>query len=173
MTSKLKCPFCAYELQENRTTNLYCPICGLVAPTELWQALIESRQQLKMLEPIVASLQGRADINAEVARDSCDLIVQWYEKYEQSQKDLEESQQATLQNAQTVLEIHKDLEIAQKALEDMQHWLGVIRCSMVSHLNNQNNTLFEHYETDPTVQNIDKAKCILKHYIEQIEHKDK
>ena len=77
MTSELKCPFCEYELQENRTTNLCCPICGLVAPTKLWQALI------------------------------------------QSQQDLEESQQATLQNAQTILEIHKDLEIATKALEDI------------------------------------------------------
>lgn len=74
MTSKIKCPFCEYELQESRTTNLCCPICGLVAPTKLWQALI------------------------------------------QSQQDLEESQQATLENAQTVLEIHKDLEIARKAL---------------------------------------------------------
>lgn len=37
----------------------------------------------------------------------------------QSQKDLAESQQATLQNAQTVLEIHKDLEIAREALTDI------------------------------------------------------
>ena len=91
MTSKLKCPFCEYELQENRTTNLCCPICGLVAPTKLWQALIQSQQQLKLLEPIVASLQGRADINAEIAQDSNELVVQWYEKYEQSQKDLEKA----------------------------------------------------------------------------------
>ena len=34
-------------------------------------------------------------------------------------KALEESQQATLENAQTILEIHKDLEIARKALEDI------------------------------------------------------
>lgn len=67
----------------------------------------------------------------------------------------------------------KALEIARKALKETQHWLGVVRCSAVSHLNNQNNTLLEHYETDPTVQNIDKAKRILKHYIEQIEHKVK
>lgn len=48
MTSKLKCPFCEYELQENRTTNLCCPICGLVAPTKLWQALIRRTNQLKI-----------------------------------------------------------------------------------------------------------------------------
>ena len=46
MTSKLKCPFCEYELQENRTTNLCCPICGLVAPTKLWQALMQAKQDL-------------------------------------------------------------------------------------------------------------------------------
>ena len=47
MTSKLKCPFCEYELQENRTTNLCCPICGLVAPTKLWTALIQAKRDLK------------------------------------------------------------------------------------------------------------------------------
>lgn len=69
-------------------------------------------------------------------------------------------------------ELEKDLEIARKALEDMEHWLGVVRRSMISHLNNQNNTLLEHYETDPTVQNIDKAKSVLKHHIKQIEQKE-
>lgn len=48
MTSKLKCPFCEYELQENRTTNLCCPICGLVAPTKLWTALIQAKQDLEI-----------------------------------------------------------------------------------------------------------------------------
>lgn len=66
-----------------------------------------------------------------------------------------------------------DLQICVNALKDIEHWLGVIRCSMVSHLNNQNNTLLEHYETDPTVQNIDKAKKILKHYVAQITHDNK
>lgn len=47
MTSKLKCPFCEYELQENRTTNLCCPICGLVAPTKLWTALMQAKRDLK------------------------------------------------------------------------------------------------------------------------------
>ena len=71
-----------------------------------------------------------------------------------------------------LIQSQKDLEIARKALKETQHWLGVVRCSAVSHLNNQNNTLLEHYETDPTVQNIDKAKSILKQYLEQIEHKE-
>lgn len=73
---------------------------------------------------------------------------------------------------QALTQAKQDLAIARKTLKEMQHWLGVIRCSTVSHLNNQNNTLLEHYETDPTVQNIDKAKSILKQYLEQIEHKD-
>lgn len=69
-----------------------------------------------------------------------------------------------------VIQKLEDLKIVTKALKEMQHWLGVVRCSMVSHLNNQNNTLLEHYETDSTVQNIDKAKSILKQYLEQITH---
>lgn len=96
MTSKLKCPFCGEEIKiaGERTTIMSCfngECCGsgLYGEEAMWQALIQSKQQLKMLEPIVASLQGRADINAEVARDSNELVVQWYEKYEQTQKDLE------------------------------------------------------------------------------------
>lgn len=46
-------------------------------------------------------------------------IIELKQALIQSQKDLEESQQATLQNAQTVLEIHKDLEVATKALEKL------------------------------------------------------
>lgn len=47
MTSKLKCPFCAYELQKNGLKNLCCPICGLVAPTKLWKALIQAKQDFE------------------------------------------------------------------------------------------------------------------------------
>lgn len=88
MTSKLKCPFCKEEIISDlclmcdkidkgyiNGRQIYkCNKCSLFGNKELWQALI------------------------------------------QSQQDLEESQQATLQNAQTVLEIHKDLKIARKAL---------------------------------------------------------
>lgn len=80
--------------------------------------------------------------------------------------------QDMLNTAKILATAEKDLEIATEALKEMQHWLGVVRCSMISYLNNQNNTLLEHYETDPTVQNIDKAKSILKQYLEQIEHKE-
>jgi hypothetical protein len=97
MTSKLKCPICGGDIQYNDGYSTYdCKNnpANHNASEEIWKALIQSRQQLKMLEPIVASLQGRADINAEVARDSNELVVQWYEKYEQSQKDLEIARQA-------------------------------------------------------------------------------
>ena len=110
MTSKLKCPFCAYELQKNGLKNLCCPICGLVAPTKLWQALI------------------------------------------QSQQDLEESQQATLENAQTVLEIHKDLEIARKAM------------NQVMSMGAKNNICY-HLKAKT-------VKSILGNALEQIEHKE-
>lgn len=95
MTSKLKCPVCDVLLTAcGDLLSCQNDHCGWVGNAALWQALIQSHQQLKMLEPIVASLQGRADINAEVARDSNELVVQWYEKYEQSQKDLEIARKA-------------------------------------------------------------------------------
>lgn len=81
MTSKLKCPYCSEDLEsttggwEYGCTNVNCLSAGTLCGTEeLWQALI------------------------------------------QSQQDLEESQQATLENAQTVLEIHKDLDFVIKML---------------------------------------------------------
>lgn len=55
--------------------------------------------------------------------EDCEQSADWYgsqilwQALIQSQKDLEESRQATLENAQTVLEIHKDLEIARQALK--------------------------------------------------------
>ena len=69
---------------------------------------------------------------------------------------------------QEIERTRKALDVAVNALKEQQRWLGVIRCSMVSHLNNKNNTLLEHYDTDPTVQNIDKAKNILKKQLNEI-----
>lgn len=107
MSNKLICPFCGEELEDagihSRELYFWCTNCYMkqkekddnyTASPRIWQALIQSRQQLKMLEPIVAELQGRADINAEVARDSYDLVAQWYEKYEQSKRDLQMAVQA-------------------------------------------------------------------------------
>ena len=115
MTSKFKCPFCQQELCQDYTGVMYCRNDDCEQSADwygsliLWQALIQSQQQLKMLEPIVASLQGRADINAEVARDSNELVVQWYEKYEQTQKDLEIARKAL-----------KDITIVRCGLEDFE-----------------------------------------------------
>ena len=125
MNNKLVCPFCEYELQENRTTNLCCPICGLVAPTKLWQALI------------------------------------------QSQQDLEESQQATLENAQTILEIHKDLEIARKALEEIDGTRCIPQQTLISLGKFSKTTRF----------NAGNIICVatpdyIHNTLEQIEHKE-
>lgn len=103
MTSKFKCPFCGEEIED----------AGI-------HALIQSQQQLKMLEPIVASLQGRADINAEEARDSNELVAQWYEKYEQSQKDLDTARKALEYVKDAGLFVFAKIE-AEKALKQIEH----------------------------------------------------
>ena len=82
MTSKLKCPFCGYELQENRTTNLCCPICGLVAPTKLWQALIQAKQDLEIARKAldVASEKLRHCVNItveELDELKGNLLIAW------------------------------------------------------------------------------------------------
>lgn len=87
---RLICPFCGGQLETMHNKKMLgCPECLHIADGAFWGIVIESQRHLKLLEPIVASLQGRADINAEEARDSNELVAQWYEKYEQSQKDLE------------------------------------------------------------------------------------
>lgn len=122
MTSKLKCPICGGDIQYNDGYSTYdCKNnpANHNASEEIWKALIQSRQQLKMLEPIVAELQGRADINAEVARDSNELVVQWYEKYEQSQKDLEIARKALEEIAYGTLAYPEVM--ARETLELIEH----------------------------------------------------
>ena len=65
--------------------------------------------------------------------------------------------------------IRKALDVAVDALKEQQRWLGTIRISMVSHLNNEKGTVFQHYDADPTVLNIGKAKVLLNNALEQIE----
>lgn len=70
----------------------------------------------------------------------------------------------------------KVLDIAVDALKEQQRWIGVIRVSMVSHLNDEKGTAFQHYDTDPTVLNISKAKVLLNKALAEIttlEQKDK
>lgn len=62
----------------------------------------------------------------------------------------------------------KALEIAVDALKEQQRWFGVIRVSLISHLNNQYGTLFKSYDADPTVVNIKRANDILNRALEQI-----
>lgn len=148
MTSKLKCPFCQTELEDAgiHSAELYfcCTNCYMkqkekddnyTASPRIWQALIQYQQQLKLLEPIVASLQGRADINSEVARDSNELVVQWYEKYEQSQKDLEIARQA-LKSAQDhnnrMLKVLGE-EVAEESTDD-EECCWIENCSLKQEL---------------------------------------
>lgn len=62
----------------------------------------------------------------------------------------------------------KALDVAVDALKEQQRWLGIIRISMVSHLNNEKGTVFQPYDADPTVLNIGKAKVLLNTALEQI-----
>ena len=78
----------------------------------------------------------------------------------QYQKDLEESQQATLQNAQTVLEIHKDLEVATQALEKLKYEYN--RCR---------DEEFEGEDIDWEWWAM-AAKNVVENALEQIEHKE-
>lgn len=67
-----------------------------------------------------------------------------------------------------LIRTRKALDIAVDALKEQQRWLGIIRISMVSHLNNEKGTVFQPYDADPTVLNIGKAKVLLNNAIEQI-----
>ena len=54
MTSKLKCPFCGEELDKDISGELGCPndkckeSMFLIGTEELWQALIQAKQDLKI-----------------------------------------------------------------------------------------------------------------------------
>ena len=62
----------------------------------------------------------------------------------------------------------KALDIAVDALKEQQRWFGVIRVSLISHLNNQYGTLFKSYDADPTVVNVKRANDILNTAIKKI-----
>lgn len=72
------------------TSKLKCPICG-----------------------------GDIQYNDSYSTYDCKNNPSEHYASEEVWQALNESQQATLENAQTILEIHKDLEIARKALEDI------------------------------------------------------
>ena len=64
--------------------------------------------------------------------------------------------------------ICKALDVAVDALKEQQRWFGVIRVSLISHVNNEYGTLFKSYDADPTVVNIKRANDILNRALEQI-----
>ena len=73
---------------------------------------------------------------------------------------------------QELIRTRKALDVAVDALKEQQRWLGIIRISMVSHLNNEKGTVFQPYDADPTVLNIGKAKVLLNNALEQINQKE-
>ena len=107
MTSEMKCPYCETELEKmpGNIRLLGCPKCLHVADGLFWVKVLQANQVLKFFKE-------------EIDRSATALIERTKE-LDKCQKDLKESQQATLENAQTVLEIHKDLEIARKALDEI------------------------------------------------------
>ena len=159
MKIKLKCPFCGEELD----WCLSCPLPTMSCPNHNCKAYDFLMTQ-NCWQALIQSLKDRKELAIKLAQTAQNL--------EQSEKCCSAWETQALDYKAETIALSGKLEIARKALEEMQHWLGVVRCSMISHLNNQNNTLLEYYETDPTVQNIDKAKSVLKHYLEQIEHKE-
>lgn len=62
----------------------------------------------------------------------------------------------------------KALDVAVDALKEQQRWIGVIRVSLISHLNNEYGTLFKSYDADPTVVNTKRARDMLNTALEQI-----
>ena len=69
---------------------------------------------------------------------------------------------------QELIRTRKALDVAKGALKEQQRWFGVIRVSLISHLNNQYGTLFKSYDADTTVVNIKRANDILNRALEQI-----
>lgn len=139
------------------TSKLKCPICGGDIQYNDGYSTYDCKNN---------------PANHNASEEIWKALIQAKQDLEQSEKCCSAWEIRALDYKAETIALSVKLEIARKALEEMQHWLGVVRCSMISHLNNQNNTLLEHYETDPTVQNIDKAKRVLKQYLEQIEHKE-
>lgn len=141
---ELKCPLCQQEAYitewESANSEAYCPHCDTTGDLKLWQELIRTRKALGQSETCCAEWEKEAlDYKAENIALSGDLEC-----------------------------TRKALDVAIDALKEQQRWFGVIRVSLISHLNNQYGTLFKSYDADPTVVNIKRANDILNRAIEQI-----
>nr|DAO76780.1 MAG TPA: hypothetical protein [Microviridae sp.] len=69
---------------------------------------------------------------------------------------------------QELIRTRKALKIAVDALKEQQRWIGVIRVSLISHLNNEYGTLFKSYDADPTVVNTKRARDMLNTALDEI-----
>lgn len=71
MTSKLKCPFCGEELfvgdafidvQYANCRNPGCKQYGVVIPVEIWQALMQAKQDLEIVVDALKSAKKRFEL---------------------------------------------------------------------------------------------------------------
>ena len=91
MTSKLKCPFCGGELKHEKTTGIYCcptifidcPLgsgTGAFGTKELWQALIQAKQDLKIARKALKDMMESGGDGYHIARKALEQIEHKDEK---------------------------------------------------------------------------------------------
>ena len=113
MTSELKCPFCQTELDMDMMGEISCPndSCKesvfLVGTEDMWQALIQAKQDLERAEVMIADLNTILDITRA--------------KYAQSRKSAEIATDALNAIIATPLNSRAIHDTADKALEQIEH----------------------------------------------------
>lgn len=134
MTSKLKCPFCGEELDKDISGELGCPndkckeSMFLISTEELWQALIQAKQDLKQYEH-KDNLQQQLNANNNQIQENYKQIVEIDERIiENLEKDLQIARQALedivkehFSFADWVFKAVTMKGIADKALEQIEH----------------------------------------------------
>jgi hypothetical protein len=136
MTSKMKCPFCGVELDKDISGEFGCPnekckkSMFLIGTEEMWQALIQAKQDLEQYEH-KDNLQQQLNANNNQIQENYKQIVEIDEQIiENLEKDLQTAVQALkdIQTAQgrhwgaTDTDIKNDCKYcARKALEQIEH----------------------------------------------------
>lgn len=148
----MKCVKCNSDLERlgdfYACTNPHCPLCG---DKNMWQELIRLHKAL------------------ELAKDTLHWYDDNYDSVVAHETITEIEQEVGISKMENPTEnISKALEVAIDALKEQQRWFGVIRVSLISHLNNEYGTLFKNYDADPTVVNIKQANDILNRALDKI-----
>ncbi len=92
---------------ETKTNNQFAP--EVVVKWAKLSEVIERATSNANLEPIVASLQGRADICAEELMDEAQLTIQWFKKSKLLEKQLNTAKE-TMETILNQFHKHKDSE---------------------------------------------------------------